>query len=242
MKNNNRKKLNLYTQGQRFAVRVLLIVWLCVSYSLEGALAVRRDGTKVSANTVALGSFGRLANIASGAAIWALLSVPVSSLDLLEYPGECLAGDEQLCPYTEGPRSLQSEGCTPSFFTHSSWSEASNLNNLWEKLKDFEGCNIVVDLEKCGLFQTSELLAEKAEKLKNIRANLYHCLEDKKPVYIRSGDIMYAGSDVFYDFGLDIGEQYAFFYNPEVPGNLTNINCEQQGDPCVFIAGSRQPS
>ena len=41
MKNNNRKRLNLYTQVQRFAARVLLIVWLCVSCSLECVLATQ---------------------------------------------------------------------------------------------------------------------------------------------------------------------------------------------------------
>ena len=38
MKKYNRK-INLYIQGQRWAARVLLIVWLCVHCCLEGALA-----------------------------------------------------------------------------------------------------------------------------------------------------------------------------------------------------------
>ena len=237
-------KINFYTPGQRFAARVLFIVWLCVSYSLEGALAVRRDGTKVSANTVALGSFGRLANIASGAAIWALLSVPVSSLDLLEYPGECLAGDEQLCPYTEGLRSLQSEDCTPSFFT-GSWSyDSEALQNLWDEIKIFKGCSIVVDFDECGLVQGVANLEEKATKLNEIRSNLYNCLEDHRPVYIKNADMSNAYIDnASYTVGIGTGAKYTSFYNLDpVPDNLRHIDCSQQRGSCVFIAGSRQPS
>ena len=54
MKNNNRKRLNLYTQVQRFAARVLLIVWMLGSGSLEDALAVSKP------SPIGVAAFGAL--------------------------------------------------------------------------------------------------------------------------------------------------------------------------------------
>ena len=71
MKKNNRKRLNLYIQGQRFAARASLIVWLFISCSLEGVLAdPRQGGAIVKTNKTALGSFwGRLGTIATFGAL-----------------------------------------------------------------------------------------------------------------------------------------------------------------------------
>ena len=81
MNNNNRKRLNLYTQGQRWAARVLLVVGLCVS-GTGSALAVPKLGT---------------ANIGQHVFVWGLLFFGLSSADNPQHPPlRCLSNDNAL--------------------------------------------------------------------------------------------------------------------------------------------------
>ena len=70
MKNNNSKKFNLYTQGQRLAARVLLVVWLLGISSPQRALAGRTspslwNTSKVMVLGILLASVGAQQNLPS---------------------------------------------------------------------------------------------------------------------------------------------------------------------------------
>ena len=143
MKKNNRKEFNLYTRGQRFAARGLLIVGMCVSCSLEGALA-KRQGFVALAQTAFVGI---------------LLSTPVVPLDVIGHKQE-----EQSLP------SLPLDTC-PYYDISDQTSQAPLLRSLKLKIEnllkhalvdaEIEGLNlsqsVIADDEQCNLDLGCEL-------------------------------------------------------------------------------------
>ena len=87
--NNNHRKINFYTQGQRLAATGLLILWLVGICSLQSALAWGH-GAKVSSRTAFQTAYCTLLLLQSGTAL-KLENRPGATQQCLFGPGICLA-------------------------------------------------------------------------------------------------------------------------------------------------------